>query len=200
MSNDGRGEGNIMSQRDADATRARILAAAVAEFAAHGHSGGRVDRIAKDADSNVRMIYAYFGNKSGLFDAALAEAITSMAREVPPRPGALAEWAGDLFDFHESRSEVLRICLWAQLERPESASEPLETYLEKVQAVEGQASSSFSAVDLLVLIYAIAQAWHLAPVGLLSTEKDANSTTRRAAVIRAVRQLLDTPTLPTQSA
>src|SRR3546814_673011 len=153
-----------MTRRDADATRARILAAAVAEFAAHGHSGGRIDRIAKDAGSNVRMIYAYFGNKSALFDAALQDAIMRMAREVPPRPSDLAAWAGELFDFHQARPEVLRICLWAQLERPGSASEPLETYLEKVEAVADQASRTFGAVDLLVLIYAIAQAWQLAPV------------------------------------
>lgn len=81
-----------MGQRDAEATRARILAAAVIEFAAHGHSGGRIDRIAKEAESNVRMIYAYFGNKSGLFDAALSDAIRRMAEEVPPRPTELPAW------------------------------------------------------------------------------------------------------------
>src|SRR3546814_20996164 len=97
-----------MTQRDADATRARILAAAVAEFAAHGHSGGRLDRIAKDAGSNVRMIYAYFGNKSQLFDAARHDAIMRMAREVPPRPSALAPWAGELFDFHKDKPTELR--------------------------------------------------------------------------------------------
>jgi AcrR family transcriptional regulator len=179
-----------MSRRDADATRARILTSAVTEFAAYGHSGGRIERIAKDADSNVRMIYAYFGNKSGLFDAALKDAIMSMARDVPPRPSELAEWAGELFDFHQARPEVLRICLWAQLERPESASEPLETYLEKVDAVEDQASGTFSAVDLLVLIYAIAQAWHLAPLGLIAADKDATDISRRSSVIRAVERLL----------
>lgn len=182
-----------MSRRDADATRARILTAAISEFAAHGHSGGRVDRIANDAGSNVRMIYAYFGNKSGLFDAALADAIRSMAREVPPRPGDLAEWAGELFDFHHTRPDVLRICLWAQLERPESASEPLETYLEKVEAVEAEASETFRPVDLLVLIYAVAQAWHLAPVGLVAADQEATTASRRDAVIRAVRQLLAAP-------
>lgn len=182
-----------MTQRDADATRARILAAAVTEFAAHGHSGGRIDRIANEAGSNVRMIYAYFGSKSALFDAALHDAIRSMAREVPPRPSDLSGWAGDLFDFHRARPEVLRICLWAQLERPESASEPLETYLEKVEAVDSQTSNAFGAVDLLVLIYAIAQAWQLAPVGLVAADENATDASRRTAVIRAVERLLGAP-------
>ena len=179
-----------MVQRDAEATRARILAAAVHEFAAHGHSGGRIDRIAKDAGSNVRMIYAYFGNKSGLFDAALSDAIRRMADEVPPRPTELPAWVGELFDFHQRHPQVLRICLWAQLERPEAASEPLETYLEKVESLQQQASPVIGAVDLLVIIYAIAQAWQLAPVGLLSADGRASHETRRAAAVEAVTRLL----------
>ena len=38
-----------MPPRDADAARARIMAAATAEFAEHGLAGGRVDRIATAA-------------------------------------------------------------------------------------------------------------------------------------------------------
>lgn len=159
-------------------------------FAAHGHAGGRVDRIAKEADSNVRMIYAYFGNKSGLFDAALASAITGMAAEVPPMPSDLPAWVGELFDFHQRRPEVLRICLWAQLERPEAASEPLEAYLAKVESVRSQSSPVISAVDLLVIIYAVAQAWQLAPIGLLAVDGRAKTGARRAAAIEAVARIL----------
>ncbi|MFU8946469.1 TetR family transcriptional regulator [Mycetocola zhadangensis] len=179
-----------MGQRDAEATRARILSAAVAEFAAHGYAGGRVDRIAKDAESNVRMIYAYFGNKSGLFDAALSDALVRMAEEVPPRPSDLAAWVGELFDFHQRRPEVLRISLWAQLERPEAASEPLETYLEKVKSVQQNASPVIGAVDLLTILYAVAQAWQLAPIGLLSADERASNETRRAAAVESVRRIL----------
>jgi AcrR family transcriptional regulator len=179
-----------MGQRDAEATRARILTAAVTEFAAHGFSGGRVDRIAREAECNVRMIYAYFGNKSGLFDAALSAAIMRMAEEVPPTPSDLPAWVGELFDFHQSRPEVLRICLWAQLERPDAASEPLETYLAKVESVREQASASLGAVDLLVIIYAIAQAWQLAPIGLLAVDARADPATRRAAAVESVTRIL----------
>jgi AcrR family transcriptional regulator len=179
-----------VGQRDADATRARILSAAVTEFAARGHSGGRVDRIARDAGSNVRMIYAYFGSKGGLFGAALSDAIQRMAEEVPPQPSDLPAWVGDLFDFHQRRPEVLRICLWAQLEQPEATSEPLESYLAKVDSVQHQASPAISAVDLLVIIYAIAQAWQLAPVGLLAVNGEATTATMRAAAVESVRRLL----------
>ena len=49
-------------------TRDQILTAAVREFAHYGFAGGRVDRIAKLAAVNKRMIYHYFGSKQGLWD------------------------------------------------------------------------------------------------------------------------------------
>ncbi len=58
-------------RRDPDRTREAILAAAQHEFAAKGLSGGRVDAIARRARANKRMIYHYFGNKDGLYLAAL---------------------------------------------------------------------------------------------------------------------------------
>ena len=57
--------------RDAEATRRRILEAARAEFARHGLGGARIERIAEAARTNKRMLYYYFGNKEGLFLAAL---------------------------------------------------------------------------------------------------------------------------------
>ena len=60
--------------RDAERTRAAILAAATDEFAAHGLSGARVDRIAQRAGSNKRMLYYYFGDKASLYVAVLEAA------------------------------------------------------------------------------------------------------------------------------
>jgi AcrR family transcriptional regulator len=64
--------------RDADATRARILAAATQEFARHGLAGARGDRIARAAHSSERMVYYYFGSKEGLFRAVLEAAYLSL--------------------------------------------------------------------------------------------------------------------------
>jgi AcrR family transcriptional regulator len=61
-------------RRDADATKARILAAATAEFARLGLGGARVDRIALSAKANKQMIYHYFGSKERLFTAVLEAA------------------------------------------------------------------------------------------------------------------------------
>lgn len=65
-------------RRDADATRARILAAATQEFARHGVAGARGDRIARAARSSERMVYYYFGSKEGLFRAVLEAAYISL--------------------------------------------------------------------------------------------------------------------------
>jgi AcrR family transcriptional regulator len=180
-----------MPPRDAQATKARILSAAVAEFAEHGHAGGRVERIARAADTNIRMIYAYFGNKDGLFDAALTSAIQTMAAKVPPRPDDLPAWAGELFDHHRREPAALRINMWAQLERPQAASEPMENYLAKTAAlsstVAGTDSAPLTAVDLLVFIYAVSQAWYLTPDGLLRADgADPHEPQRLAAHRRAV--------------
>ncbi|MBL8312905.1 MAG: TetR family transcriptional regulator [Rubrivivax sp.] len=64
----------ISAPRDPEQTRARILAAAKAEFARVGLGGARVDRIAALAGANKRMLYYYFGNKDELFRAVLEAA------------------------------------------------------------------------------------------------------------------------------
>ncbi|MDQ0668155.1 MULTISPECIES: TetR/AcrR family transcriptional regulator [unclassified Pseudomonas] len=64
-------EASVRPTRDSDATRLRILNAAKIEFAKLGLGGARIDSIALRAKSNKRMIYEYFGNKEGLFEAVL---------------------------------------------------------------------------------------------------------------------------------
>lgn len=63
-----------VKSRDPNATRARILAAAKAEFARKGLGGARVDDIAARAKANKRMLYHYFGNKEELFRITLEDA------------------------------------------------------------------------------------------------------------------------------
>jgi AcrR family transcriptional regulator len=67
-------------KRSAAATKARILDAALSEFAARGFAGARVDVIAGQARSNKRMLYAYVGNKDALWLATL-EAVYAAKRQ-----------------------------------------------------------------------------------------------------------------------
>jgi AcrR family transcriptional regulator len=71
---EGAGELVEPRQRDSDRSRQQILDAARDEFAGHGLSGARVDRIAAGAGVNKRLIYYYFGSKDGLFTAVLEAA------------------------------------------------------------------------------------------------------------------------------
>lgn len=80
--------------RDPGLARRRILEAAVGEFAARGFAGARVDRIARAAGLNKRMLYHYFGDKRGLHDAVLASLWRSAATGRLDAAGArLLLWA-----------------------------------------------------------------------------------------------------------
>jgi AcrR family transcriptional regulator len=57
--------------RRSDATRAAILAAARHRFAQDGFRKATIRAIAADAEIDPSMVMRYYGNKEGLFDAAL---------------------------------------------------------------------------------------------------------------------------------
>jgi AcrR family transcriptional regulator len=65
----------------AAATRQRILDAALAEFAAKGLAGSRVDEIAERAGANKRMLYAHFGSKEELWMVVLERAYAAKRAE-----------------------------------------------------------------------------------------------------------------------
>ena len=69
----GSASGSRTGRRPATAgdSRAEILAAARALFAAHGFRGATTRQIAARAGVDVALIHHFFGNKSALFDAAI---------------------------------------------------------------------------------------------------------------------------------
>jgi TetR/AcrR family transcriptional regulator len=58
-------------KRDSERTRAALLEAATAEFAAKGREGARVSEIAARAGVNKQLVSYYFGGKDGLYRAIL---------------------------------------------------------------------------------------------------------------------------------
>jgi AcrR family transcriptional regulator len=72
--------------RDADATRADLLHAAMRRFTVLGYERTTTRDIAKDAQVNVSLINRYFGSKDGLFAAVMRESATSIAQSVPDEP------------------------------------------------------------------------------------------------------------------
>ncbi|HEV8436866.1 MAG TPA: TetR family transcriptional regulator [Methylomirabilota bacterium] len=77
--------------RDPQRTRERILAAALKEFSAHGFAGGRVDRIARRARVNKRMLYHYFGDKEDLFREILGRKLRERVAWMATAPDDPAE-------------------------------------------------------------------------------------------------------------
>ncbi len=65
-------------KRDAERTRAALMAAALKEFAQNGFGGTRIEQIAKSANVNIRMLYHYFGDKKGLYVAVLEAAYADL--------------------------------------------------------------------------------------------------------------------------
>jgi AcrR family transcriptional regulator len=128
-------------RRDPEATRARILEAALVEFAEHGVHGARYERIAARAQANRERIYAYFGEKEALFATVLAQHMGNLAEAHLIRDSqALADHAGELFDFHLAHPELTRLLLWEALhygtgEVPGEAHRA-EHYRRRRQAVE----------------------------------------------------------------
>lgn len=102
--------------RDPHRTRQRILAAALQEFSARGFAGARVDRIARRARANKRMLYHYFSSKEGLFRAILrlklAERSAWLARDPGDPERSLPYW----FERIVHDVEWVRLMQWEALE------------------------------------------------------------------------------------
>lgn len=67
-----------MKERNPEKSRLAILQAAENEFAEKGFWGARVDEIANQSGLNKRMIYAYFGDKEGLYKQVLLNSYSKM--------------------------------------------------------------------------------------------------------------------------
>jgi len=80
--------------RDARATRALLLAAALRRFTLDGYDTTTVRQIAEDAGVNVALISRYFGSKEGLFEACLELA----GEELQAAGGDATEVSRDLAD------------------------------------------------------------------------------------------------------
>lgn len=96
-------------------TRGRILAAALKEFSAHGFAGARVDRIARRARINKRMLYHYFGDKAGLFRAILRHKLAEKVAAAAATPDDPAESLAYWLDLASRDLDWLRLLEWEAL-------------------------------------------------------------------------------------
>jgi AcrR family transcriptional regulator len=183
--------------RDADATRARLLAAARREFAAFGIAGARVDRIAADAASNKAQIYHYFGSKEQLFDAVFAALVDEVVRENPLDADDLPGYAARLAERYEQHPDALRLVTWQRLERstePPSVvavrhSKAKITKIAQAQA-DGRLSDRYPAEVLLLAVLHIAALWATTSPDMAWARRPPSAAARSRIVAQMVRDLL----------
>jgi AcrR family transcriptional regulator len=185
--------------RDAEATRQRLLDAALEEFAAYGIAGARVDRIAEAARSNKAQIYHYFGSKDALFEAVFDRIVEDTLRDTPIDPTDLPEYAGRLFDRYLRHPAVQRVATWYRLERPDG-TDPIEAIVAsnaaKVKAIAeaqraGLLSTRFEPAVVLALVLTLSGTWSSITPEYAGLVKRLSVAKRRQAIVDAVGALLD---------
>src|SRR6476660_4344319 len=108
-----------MPTRPSQATRSKIVRAAVLVFAEHGYDGASIRAIVARADVNQAAINYHFGNKEGLYRAVLKMALQSLTA---------GDGSGNVTSQAPSPEAALRAFVERQL-RPLTASDELSRYL-----------------------------------------------------------------------
>lgn len=180
--------------KKSDATKQRLLEAATMEFATYGIAGGRVDRIAENAQCNKQAIYAYFESKDRLFDAVYNRMVDEFIRSVPIDANDLAAYAARLFDRYRAHPEVLRLSSWHNLERDTPPPQvALDATAEKIAAIRaaqkaGAVTDRYKAEDLLELILSMSKIGAGGPPETSNFNASADSL--RKTLIDAVKRIV----------
>jgi AcrR family transcriptional regulator len=182
--------------RNAEASRERILEAALAEFSARGIAGARVDRIAAAAKCNKNLIYIYFESKEKLFATVLKKHLAGVYDDVPFTPEDLPDYAARAFDLATARPELMRLVGWYSLEQtPGAFPERDATHDVKIEALtkaqkSREVGNAFPPGFLLTAIMALATAWTTsAPFSALDPVGNKHPATLRKHIREAVRLL-----------
>jgi TetR/AcrR family transcriptional regulator len=160
--------------RDAHASREAIVAAAVEVFSQKGYFATSVADIAVAAKVAKGTPSYFFGNKDGLWQAAI-EQVSNLALEIVPN--ALQKTQGktdlptlvDVFietyaDFHQAHPEFLRLMYWTTLqgihlhEKIHAHIENSASALNAVMLTLSSAGSSEDAVQTLLSVIGAANA------------------------------------------
>ena len=178
-----------------EATQARILQAARAEFARFGIAGARVDRIADEARANKAQLYSYFGNKEALFEAVFARALRDIVDTVPIDAADLPGYAVRLYDDYLARPELVRLATWSRLERRPTGTlteEPTPRYQEKLDAIAaaqaaGHVDPALDPTDVFVTVVALSMTWSPASTTIAASGDDSvEEHERRRQVLRTL--------------
>jgi AcrR family transcriptional regulator len=183
--------------RSAEASKERILEAALAEFSAHGIAGARVDRIAHAARCNKNLIYIYFEDKETLFTTVLFKHLTRIHEEQPFTPDDLPGFAGKVFDWAMANPDLMRLMAWSALEqKAKGQAERLAAFEGKITALTeaqnaGAVGTAFPPDFLLIAVMSLATAWSVAGLfgSSVNPKADKRLAAQRKSLIEAVRLL-----------
>jgi AcrR family transcriptional regulator len=174
------------------ATRQRIIDVATREFAEHGIAGARIERVVAAARTNKAQLYAYFGNKEGLFDAIFFGSLERIVNVVPIDAADLADWAVRLYDEYLERPDLIRLATWARLERRPTGH--LVADIDRLDASKLQAITDAQAAglvragdpfDLMAMVIAMSMAWSpVSNVYAATIDEPADVHDRRRALLR----------------
>jgi AcrR family transcriptional regulator len=184
--------------RDGSATRRRLLDAAAAEFSRYGIAGARVDRIAAAAGANKAQIYAWYSSKDGLFDAVFVEHLTLVVDLVPFDADDLPGYAVRLYDAYLDRPEIVRLAVWARLERmptgdlltAAAAEVAAKTAAVRAAQEAGIVDPDLDPHDVYAMVIGLSLTWSPASPTVTAAAGDErrDHDRRRAALAVAVRR------------
>ena len=180
------------------ATKAKLLEAAREEFQRNGLAGGRVDAIADAAETNKRMIYAYFGSKNALFDEVVADNVRRVAAAVEFTPMDLPGYAVRLYDFWTTDTTSLRLFSWRNVELTSTPEFEDATYRQMITALEATGvhrTAGIPASHLLAFVFALVLAWAI-PAPAFAEPVDATPESRHDSIAIGIRNLISGPTDP----
>lgn len=183
---------------NAEETKAKILDAAMAEFATYGIAGARVERIAKTVGCNKNLLYIYFDSKENLFNTVLEQNLDRVYNELMFSPDDLPGYAGRVFDFSMAHPDLMRLLVWSTLEQPAGSvrmrKSSQDTKVAALAAAQGrgEVADRFPPEFLLTVTMTVANAWSAAgPFGTaLDPAARADLASLRRHVVSLVEQLV----------
>jgi AcrR family transcriptional regulator len=162
------------NERAPERRRQELLQAAIAEFAANGFAGARMQVIADRTNSNKALIYGYFGNKQDLYLQVLERLYSSiraeeqaLALESLPPVEALQRLVGFTFNYYVNNPDFVAILsnenlmqarFLRQSQSAPAVNRPIITMLADILrrgADEGVFRSGVDPVDFYISISAL---------------------------------------------
>jgi TetR/AcrR family transcriptional regulator len=128
-------------------TKQRIRAAALHEFSEKGFSGARVERIARTANVNIRMIYYFFGSKKGLLEDVLSEIFLQRKAQLVATYDSVADLLASYFDGYSEDPQRVRLLEWEALQTKLPESTALLTNFKDRQEVIGKRIASIAKLQ-----------------------------------------------------